>query len=244
MNGLFLTLSFLTTLPIVPSRYQYEVRHWRTAVFWFPIIGGLIGGLVWLVGWASGLIFGAWLSAVLAVSAWAVATGGLHLDGLADCFDGLLVMAERERRLEIMRDPRLGAFGAIGLILFLLVKISAVQAVLANERGLALVAAAVTGRAMISWVARQPAARSDGLGLVFSVQIRPFFLIIATLPPIGLLILMGWRGGLALALTLIVVAGIIAFARRRIGGVTGDVFGLTVELVELAVLIAFSTVSL
>jgi adenosylcobinamide-GDP ribazoletransferase len=167
-------------------------------------------------------------------------TGGLHLDGLADCFDGLLVVAEPARRLEILRDSRLGAFGGIGLILFLLLKIGAVQSVLTAEQGLALVAAAAFARAMIGWVARQPAAREDGLGVVFGGQIRPFFLIVGTLLPNGLLAFMGWRGSLAIVLAVIAVVGITALARQRIGGVTGDVFGLTVEVVELAVLLAFS----
>ena len=239
MNGLFLALSFLTTLPVVPEGYRYEARHWRTAVIWFPIIGGLIGGVVWLVGWGSGLLFGEWLSAVLAVVVWAALTGGLHLDGLADCCDGLLATAEPARRLEIMRDPRLGAFGVIGLALFLMLKVGAVQGASAGGQPLAFVAAAAMGRSMIVWAARQPQARPGGMGAAFGEQVRPFFLLLATVLPVGLLLLLGWRGGLALLLAVLAVGGIMALARKRIGGVTGDVYGLTVEMVELVVLLAF-----
>jgi adenosylcobinamide-GDP ribazoletransferase len=239
MNGLYLTLSFLTTLPVVPSGYHFDERHWQTAVIWFPLVGGLLGGLVWLAGWSSGLLFGEWLAAVFAVAIWAALTGGLHLDGLADCCDGLFAAAEPTRRLEIMKDARLGAFGVIGLVLFLLLKVGAAQAVLAEGLGLAFVAAAALGRTMILWVARQPPARPGGMGAAFAEQIRPFPLLLATLLPVGLLAFMGWRGGLALVVAVTAVAAIVALARRSIGGVTGDVYGLTVEMVELMVMLAF-----
>ncbi|MFZ0548923.1 MAG: adenosylcobinamide-GDP ribazoletransferase [Candidatus Promineifilaceae bacterium] len=240
MNGLFLALSFLTTLPVVPLSYHFDARHWRTAVFWFPIIGGLLGGLVWLVGWGSGLLFGGWVSAVLVAASWAALTGGLHLDGLADCCDGLLVMAEPARRLEILKDARLGAFGVIGLVLFLLLKVGAIQGVLARGHGLAFVAAAALGRAMILWVARQPPARSSGMGAAFAEQIQPFSLLLTTLLPVGLLFFLGWRGVVAVVGAVTAVFAIIIVARRRIGGVTGDVYGLTVEVVELVVLLTFA----
>src|SRR5262245_61596780 len=95
------------------------------AALWFPLIGfglGLVlaGGLLLFR-----LFFSPALAAALTVAAWAALTGGLHLDGLADCCDGLLATATPERRLEIMRDPRLGAFGVTGLTLFLILKVLA-----------------------------------------------------------------------------------------------------------------------
>lgn len=240
MNGLRLAISFLTTLPVLSAGYDYDERHWGTAVYYFPIIGGLIGGLVWLVGWGADHLYSSWLAAVLAVALWAVATGGLHLDGLADCCDGLLTAVDRERRLEILRDPRLGAFGVIGLVLFLGLKVGAVQGVLVNGQGLALVAAAALGRTMILWVARQPAARPGGMGQVFAAQIQPIALVVATLLALVPLLLAGWIGIAALFAPTVATGAVILLARQRIGGVTGDVYGLTVELVELVVLLVFA----
>jgi adenosylcobinamide-GDP ribazoletransferase len=77
------------------------------------------------------------------------------------------------------------------------------------------------------------------MGAAFAEQIRPFPLLLATLLPVGLLAFMGWRGGLALVVAVTAVAAIVALARRSIGGVTGDVYGLTVEMVELMVMLAF-----
>ena len=240
MNGFRLGLSFLTTLPVLSARYTYDETHWGTAVFYFPVIGGLIGGLVWLAGWGAVQVFSSWLAAVLAVVVWVGATGGLHLDGVADCCDGLLASVGRERRLEILRDPRLGAFGAMGLILILGLKVGAVQGVLTAGHGLAIPAAAALGRTMIVWVARQPPARPGGMGQIFAAQIRPLALVATTLLTVVSLLLPGWRGGLALLAATVITGAVILLARRRISGVTGDVYGLTVELVELAVLLVFA----
>ena len=87
-----------------------------------------MGVLLLLAQAAAARLLGPAVAAVLVVALWAVLTGGLHLDGLADCCDGLLVSAPHERRLEIMRDPRVGSFAVIGLVLALLLKTAAVFA--------------------------------------------------------------------------------------------------------------------
>ena len=124
MNGFWLALGFLTTLPARPV--PYVPGGLGRAAAWFPVIGLLIGLLLLLVQVTAARLLGPPMAAVLAVAAWAVLTGGLHLDGLADCCDGLLVSAPRERRLEIMRDPRVGSFAVSGLVLALLLKTAAV----------------------------------------------------------------------------------------------------------------------
>ncbi len=244
-NGLRLALSFLTTLPVLSATYEYDARHWRTAIFSFPAIGVVVGGLAWLVGWGAQHLFAGWLAAALAVTMWTAVTGGLHLDGLADCADGLLATATPQRRLEIMRDPRVGAFGAIGLILFLLLKVGAVQNLLmagsgATHSALAFLAAAAFGRMLILWAARQPSARPGGMGAVLAEQIRPFPLSLITLITAVGMVLLGWRGVVGMITAVSITIGIIWLARRRIGGVTGDVYGLLVELVELTVLLSFA----
>lgn len=240
MNGLRLAISFLTTLPLISADYDYSPTHWRTAIVWFPVIGALIGGLVWAVGGLASIVWSSWLAAMIAVTAWVMVTGGLHLDGLADCCDGLFTATSRERRLEIMRDPHIGAFGTLGLLLFLGLKVGAVQAVLVAERGIALPIAAAVGRMVIVWVAQQPAAREGGLGATFAREIRPMPLLICTVLPIVGAMSQGWRGGIALSAALLATVGVIVLARRRIGGVTGDVYGLSVELVELVVMLTFA----
>jgi adenosylcobinamide-GDP ribazoletransferase len=181
---------------------------------------------------------------ILVTAAWAILTGGLHLDGLADCCDGLFSAAGRERRLEIMKDPRLGTFGGIGLVLILLLK-AALAAGLA-QRGfwLAFPIAASLGRWFILIASRQPMARPGGLGESFARSVQPWHILISFTVPLGLMIWGGigaWVGGAAAGL---VVLAVVIMAHRLLGGMTGDVFGLIVEVSEVTVLLGMSLTGL
>ncbi|MBE0697300.1 MAG: adenosylcobinamide-GDP ribazoletransferase, partial [Anaerolineaceae bacterium] len=171
-------------------------------------------------------------------------TGGLHLDGLADCCDGLLAAVTPERRLEIMRDPRLGTFGGAGLILFLLLKVSAIMAVPLQvfdwKPLLPLLIAPVAARWLILLAARQPMARPGGLGAEFALGVKWHTYLVAAILPVGLVILGGARAAAAVLLALVAVSVVIRVACARLGGLTGDVLGLIVELSELVVLLVFA----
>jgi adenosylcobinamide-GDP ribazoletransferase len=254
-NPLVLALSFLTAIPvrIVAPRPGDLGR----AALWFPVVGLVLGGLVSAAYWLLARLFPPALAATLTVALWAVLTGGLHLDGLADCGDGLLSTATRERRLEIMRDPRLGAFGVIALLLFLMLKVSAVAALAPLSlwdvrlpalslawRGLLpggpLVLAAVAARWLLLLAARQPSARASGMGQDFASTLTPVTLLLAGIVPLLLVALAGPRGWLAALLALLVTGLLVRVARARLGGVTGDVFGLVVEMAELTVLLTYA----
>jgi adenosylcobinamide-GDP ribazoletransferase len=202
-----------------------------------------------------GALFSPVLAAALLVALWAALTGGLHLDGLADCFDGLLAAVPPERRLEILRDPRLGAFGGIGLALHLLLKTLAVASLPAFSLSLPLpfalglllpasLAPLLLAPALARWlilpVALQPMARPGGLGAEFALGLSRRALLISALIPLGVALLSGPRGLLAAALAALVAAGLVLLALRRLGGLTGDVLGLVVELAELVVLLTFA----
>ncbi len=235
-----LALSFLTTLPVrAPAVPEGSLGR---AAPWFPVVGALVGGLLAIAWWALGFVFPPTLSAVLVVALWAALTGGLHLDGLADCGDGMLAALPPERRLEIMRDPRLGTFGAISLVLFLLLKVFAVAALpQASPTGyLSLLLAPALARWLLLIVARQPSARPGGMGAAFSQGLTPGLIGVAAVLPAILAVLGGWQGLAAVVAAALVAGVIVLAARARLGGVTGDVLGLTVELSELAVLLVFA----
>ena len=246
MKHLRLALSFLTTLP-VRAEASGPAELGRAAA-WFPFVGLVLGALLSIAHFLLSQTFAPLLAAAL----WAALTGGLHLDGLADCCDGLLASVAPERRLEIMRDPRTGAFGVIGLVLFLVLKILAVAYLLplSSTRILpGLIApftlATVLARWLILIVARQPSARPGGLGADFALGLTPLTLALAALIPLALIVgLMfnfdGWRIIRAVLFAHLIAFAVIAFARARLGGVTGDVLGLTVELAELTVLLTFA----
>ena len=160
---------------------------------------------------------------------------------MADCGDGLLVTTSRERRLEILQDSRLGTFGVIVLVLFLLLKVMAVAAL--PSPAFALVVAPVLGRWFILIAARQPSARPGGMGDAFAASLPPAALVVAAIVPILLIIGGIWfdgRSALAVLLALLADYLILRVARTRLGGVTGDVYGLVVEMTELMVLLAFT----
>ena len=235
-----LALSFLTVLPVGPPEAQ--PGDLGRAAAWFPAVGLLLGAALAAAQWGLGQLFSPLLSAALLVALWAGLTGGLHLDGVADCGDGLLAAVSPERRLEIMRDPRLGSFGGLSLILFLLLKVLAVAALLPSLRltFYPLLLAPVLARWLMLLVACQPSARPGGLGAAFAAGLKPGLIFMAALLPIGLIAIGGWRAAVAVGLALLVTLGLIRLAQARLGGVTGDVLGLTIELSELVVLLTFA----
>ena len=255
MPGLTLALSFLTTLPVRTAAPR-PGDHGRAAA-WFPLVGVLLGVILSLAYWLSARLFGPALAAALVVTLWAALTGGLHLDGLADCGDGLLATTTPERRLDIMRDPRLGTFGVLSLVLFVLLKVLAVANLGAGSLWLPtmptltwdwrallplgpLVVAPVLARWLILLAARQPSARPGGLGTDFALGLTPRTLLLGALLPALLVLLAGPRAVLAAILAHLVTWVVLRVAHARLGGLTGDVLGLTVELAELTILLTYT----
>jgi adenosylcobinamide-GDP ribazoletransferase len=235
----WLALGFLTTLPTRPVPYQPDGLT-RAAV-WFPVVGLLLGLLLAGTYALSALVFPASVVAVLVLAAWAALTGGLHLDGLADCCDGLLASVARERRLEIMRDPRTGSFAVIGLVLVLLLKAAAISSL--RVPWPALVLALVGARWLVLLAARRPPARTEGLGSALVAGLTPQVLITAAVLPVLVTVAALWWDGrslLGVVFAAVAAFAVIRLAQSRIGGVTGDVFGAVVELGETAVLVAFA----
>lgn len=241
---LWLAVGFLSTLP-APSVVMSPAALGRAAR-WFPGVGLLIGGILWGSHFVLGQLWPAPIPALGTVAIWALLTGFLHLDGLADCCDGLLPPVRPEKRMEILRDPRLGSFGVAGLVLHLLLKGAALAALtspLAQISGLIL--APVLGRTALLIPARQPTARPGGMGDAFALGLTPVVMAQAVVVPLlclgGLLWLGDGRALLAAVAAVAVTVAATVWAKRQLGGgVTGDVFGLVIELSELAVLLVYA----
>ena len=235
MNGFRLALGFLTALPVRPPGGLRPGDLGRAAA-WFPLVGLALGTALW--GAYHGLSVGMpqEATAVLVVAAWAVLTGGLHLDGLADCCDGLLGSADRQRRMAIMQDPRIGAFGVAGVSLLLLLKFAAVSGI-ADGRGLILVP--ILGRSATLVVARLRPARAEGLGAAMQHELRGWVVGLSLAVSMLGAAWFGGRGAAALILAYLTAFGVGALARARLGGQTGDVLGATCELAEAVALLAF-----
>ena len=169
-----------------------------------------------------------------------VATGGLHADGLADCADGLGARGGgRERRLAVMRDPAIGVFGALALLAWGALLVGALARLGGADALRALVVAAAAGRwAALLHAATAAPARPDGLGAAFVVT--PAAVALAAPVPLALaVVLEPALHGLAALLAGALVAGLVSlWARRMLGGRTGDTLGATVALGELAACLA------
>jgi adenosylcobinamide-GDP ribazoletransferase len=237
MRNLRIAFGLMTTLPIrLPD--NWSAGDSGRAAVWYPLVGLVIGALTWLAWTGASLLFSPLLAGVLALLVWVVLTGGLHLDGLADCCDGLLASVGRERRLEIMKDPHVGAFGVIGLILVLLLKAAALAS-MASDSGFAILLAASLARWCILPAGWLPLARPSGMGADFAAGLRRSFIVWGAVIPSVIALLLGARGVLSALAGVGAAALILWFAKSRIGGVTGDVFGMLVEIVETIVLLVF-----
>jgi adenosylcobinamide-GDP ribazoletransferase len=229
-------LAFLTVLPVAARDGAPGERLGRAL---FPAIGLLLGLAAWGALWLGTLAAGPLFGAVAALAALALLTGGLHLDGLADCADGLLASGGRERRLEIMRDPRLGAFGVTALVLVLLADVALLQRLGVGAALPALVAAGAFSRlSMLAVLVALPYARERGLGRAAAGR-GPLDLAggaVLTAPAF----LLDWRHAALGLVGAAAAAGIVgALAHRRIGGATGDVYGAVSEMGQVGVLLAF-----
>ena len=237
MSGLVRAARYLTILPVGRGAGGPPAGLGRAAM-WFPVVGAGIGLLLTAANHWLSRTFPALLAALLTVTMWKIITGGLHLDGLADCLDGLGGRTPEHRRA-IMRDSRIGSFGAIGLILFLMIEIVALSGMDWHARWRALLAAPAIGRAMPPLLARLfPAARGEGQGAAFAGEVRRRSAVTALVIAVAVAVaVFGASGLVALAVALAVALLAVRFLVARVGGITGDVLGAAVELAELAVIL-------
>ncbi|MEH1011639.1 adenosylcobinamide-GDP ribazoletransferase [Micromonospora sp. CPCC 206060] len=243
--GARLALTTFTTLPVRSGRIDRAVAG--VAMSLAPAVGVLLGVLLGAL--LTGLVtVGATplLAAAVTVTAAALCTRGLHLDGLADTVDALGSYRSGPGALEIMKKPDVGPFGVAALVLVLLMQVAALAA-LADRSWPATLAAVVTavaaGRLGVGLACRRgvPAARPDGLGaLVAGTVGRPA--LAAGTAVVGLAALAAvpgrpWQGPLAVLVALAVVVLLLRHVVRRLGGITGDVLGAVVEITTLLVLL-------
>lgn len=240
----FLTaVQFLLISPAFIKR-AFSPMELGASVGYYPMVGLILGGLLFGADLLLGWIFPPLVCAALVLAVWIVLTGALHLDGFLDACDGLLGGSDPQKRMEIMRDERVGAYALAGGSLLMLIKFSALVAV--GTRFEAFLLAPVLGRwVMALGLTIFPYARAEGLGReikdhagrrqairasVFGIVIVSALMLwhpaIPILTAIGAAALTGWL--------------VIRFTLARLPGLTGDIYGALNEVVEVAVLLAFA----
>lgn len=236
MSSFLLALQFLTVLP-GPRRAGHAADDLGRAAIFFPVIGLLLGAILFLVNWLLAPFANPALASAILITILALLTRALHLDALADTFDGLGAGGGRERLLQVMDDSHTGAFGVIAIVLTTFLKIHALESMDA-ERWRALLAAPVLGRWSMVVIGYRSKAAKAGLGSTFIESLSTQHFVAATL--IALLLTTAILRAAAFAPVTFAVAfalGCKNYFHRRLGGVTGDILGAVGELSETAVMV-------
>jgi adenosylcobinamide-GDP ribazoletransferase len=228
LAGLRLAFSWLTVLPVHARHVDRGVARW--AIAFAPVVGVVLGGAAagLLVLLDKGLLGG-----VLVVAFLALATRGMHLDGLADTADGLGSYQGPERALAIMRDGPVGPFGVVAIVLVLGAQAAAIR------DWQALVLAVVTGRVAFTiccHTAVSP-ARPEGLGALVAGTQPTAVPVLWVVALAAVAVTQGWRGPVAIVVATGLVVVLVRHTGKRFGGVTGDVLGAASELATTAVLV-------
>jgi len=236
MNGLATAWRTLTILPLVKSGSLAPAQ----ALLWFPLVGLILG----LIHYGAALFLTEQLplglAALILLSLSIGLNGGLHLDGLVDSADGLFALVTPERRLDILKDPRLGTFGGLALVLSLAFKWQLLYLLLEQGKALMLIPALVASRFAMAWMAgRMNYAREQGTARSWVNQAHWGHSLFALLAAACLLFPFLWSAAIALVLAIIAAELLGQFAKSRIQGITGDILGMTNELVEIALFFTF-----
>jgi adenosylcobinamide-GDP ribazoletransferase len=241
MRYYLITLQFLTIIPL-PFNTRCEKDDLGRSTAFFPLAGLTIGALLVALNWLIAPWLARPLTDALLITALAAITGGLHLDGLADVCDGLAARGGRERFLAVMKDSHVGAVGAVGLVLGLLLKWQALLAVPIGHKWQALLLFVILARfGQVQTIVYAKNARQDGLGLAMISGAGTVQLLVAWFLALAASwLLLGTNGLIVLFVVMIFTWLLKAWFQRRLGGITGDVIGCINELNEILALIVIS----
>jgi adenosylcobinamide-GDP ribazoletransferase len=237
MRTFLAAVSFLTIIPVTGK----DVPPGRAAIF-FPLVGAMLGAAGAGLFIAASLILPASIAALIAVTFWTLITGVLHEDGLADVADAMRAGRTRERMLAILKDSRIGTYGAVAIVLSIVARWQALDHIPAPRiLEVCIVAQTVPRAAMVSlaWLSRPS---GDGLGYAFSSSLTTTSSLIAIAQGLIASMLLGWRPSLLiLGGAYLIVRGARTYFYKRIGGVNGDCLGATEQLLEIFILILFAS---
>jgi adenosylcobinamide-GDP ribazoletransferase len=237
--GLLAAFQFLTILPIRRDLTAAQVGH---STAFFPVVGLVIGLIMAGINYVLGLILPPAVVNILLVAALAILSGALHLDGLADTLDGMAGHRTAERRLEIMRDSRIGGFGAIGVALFLIIEYISLNSIPASLKLYVLILSPALSRwAMVNAIFFYPYARSSGLGKAFKDAARWWQFVLATAITLTLaVVLFRLAGPVIMAATWMIVVLVAMYFKHQLNGLTGDTYGAINEIALVTVFLLIS----
>lgn len=245
-------LQFLTRISIKKD-IGYD-PHMERGIVYFPVVGAIIGLLLFVgfraFSWLFSGIDNIYLLATLILILELIITGGLHMDGFGDTFDGFFSYRSKDRILEIMRDPRLGTNGLLAIVALVVLKIVAMATLIAYNMAVYLIFMPIVGRlAGVFLTYKTRPARENGMGNMFIGKCSTSALVLASLftalSAIAIEYLMGFKTYIfiylyligSMVLIFVLSRLLIGLSYRRIDGITGDLLGCVIEISEVVFLI-------
>ncbi len=240
-------MQFLTRIPM-PITVDLD-EEFHKGICYFPLVGLILGLCYYFIGCIGRIIFNDYITAVFILLGTVLLTGGLHLDGVGDTFDGLYSYRDRERILEIMKDSRLGTNALLSILFLILLKLGFLISLLEQDKLWGVVIMPVIARTMqviVCYKGKTP--RENGMGNIFIGKVsRSTLSIVLGIASVTTMIVVciaspcSWRMLIRVAIAIGSVVGTLKVFERsvyqKIGGITGDILGCICELAELGVCI-------
>ena len=241
IKGLILSLQFYTRIPInIPI--DFNSRNIKYSIFFLPLVGALIGALG---GFAYYIIepYNLLIAGFVALLSTIIITGGLHIDGLSDTFDGFLSNKNKEKILEIMKDSRIGAFGVLSIVLLILFKFIMIISI--ERLPIAIILSLANSRLVVSRIiSYRKISKPEGLGNLFHNSNPKQLVNLSTIIYIIILFWINIYYIIPLIVTYLVGEYISYISYKKIDGLTGDVYGAIIEIGDAVSLFGFWSVML
>lgn len=236
IKGFILSLQFFTRIPInIPI--DFNSKNIRYSISFLPIVGALIGalgGLVYYIIQPYNIL----IAGIISLLSTIILTGGLHIDGLSDTFDGFLSNKNKDKILEIMQDSRIGAFGVLSIVLLILFKFILIISI--QNLPIAMILSFANSRIVVSRViSYKKIAKPEGLGNLFHNSNPKMLIIVSMIIYIVILFLIDIRYIIPLIITFIFGEYISHVSYKKIDGLTGDVYGAIIEMGDIISLLGF-----
>ena len=236
--GFWIAWQFLTIIPS-PYHRKYGVENLGKSVAFFPVVGLILGLVLFGIDHLLALFLPSILINVLLVIILVILTGALHLDGFIDTCDGLAVKSTTSDKLKVMSDSRVGGFGVVGGCCLILAKFAALVALPAGLRASALILMPVLSRwGMVYAISAFPSAKKEGIGWAIKQRASWKGMIAAMIFPLSAgIVLLSWWGAALLATLALILLAVSKYFCSIFGGLTGDTYGAMNEFAEVAVLV-------
>ena len=239
IQGLILSIQFFTRIPINIT-VDFNEKNIRYCIFFMPLVGamiGVLGGLTYYLIAPYNKLIASFITLLTTI----ILTGGLHIDGLADTFDGFLANKDREKTLEIMKDSRIGAFGVLSIVMHLLFMLILLMSI--EKAPLVMILSFSNSRLVAAIIiSYKKSAKAGGLGSLFHKSNPKKLIIVSTFIYLAVLIFLDIKYLIPLGINFLLAEFISKVSYKKINGLTGDVYGAIIELGVVLSLFSFWSV--